>query len=75
MEDDLPMPDLTLMFLLYGQPKMISQERLNEDTSEMKRNQRYIKSTNIKRQNGKDGKNNISDLFEKSTRQCIIERR
>ena len=23
-EDDLPMPDLTPMFLLYGQPKMIS---------------------------------------------------
>ena len=75
IEDDLPMPDLTLTFLLYGQPKMISKERLNEDTSEMKRNQRYIKSTNIKRQNGKDGKNNISNLFEKSTRQCITERR
>ena len=49
------MPVLTSNTLLYGQPIMVSEERLDEDASEIKRRQRLFMSTSVKRQHGKDG--------------------
>ena len=52
-------PVLTPNTLLYGQPIMIPEERLDEDTSEIKRRQI---STRVKRQHGKDGKKYLRSL-------------
>ena len=42
MEEDIQMPVLTPNALLYRQSIIIPQERLDEDTPEIKRRQRYI---------------------------------
>ena len=42
IEDDRQMPFSTPNTLLYGQPIIIPQERLDEDTPEIKRRQLYI---------------------------------
>ena len=42
MEEDIQMPILTPNALLYRQSIIIPQERLDEDTPEIKRRQRYI---------------------------------
>ena len=42
IEDNIQMPVLTPNTFLYGQPIMIPEERLDEDSPEIKRRQRYI---------------------------------
>ena len=42
VEEDIKIPVLTPNTLLYEQPIMIPEERLDEDTPEIKRRQRYI---------------------------------
>ena len=59
IKDNIQMPLLTPNTLLYGQPIMIPEERLDEDTPEIKRSQI---STRVKREHG-----SICDPFEKDT--------
>ena len=42
IEDNIQMPVLTPNTFLYGQPIMIPEERLDEDSPVIKRRQRYI---------------------------------
>ena len=59
IKDNIQMPLLTPNTLLYGQPIMIPEERLDEDTPEIKRSQI---STRVKREHGKDGKKYLRSL-------------
>ena len=59
------MPVLTLNTLLYGQPIMVPEERLDEDASEIKRRQRYINK--CQEAAWKRWKKSICDPVEKST--------
>ena len=65
IEDDIQTQVLTPNTLFYGQPIMISEERLDEDTPEIKRRQRYINK--CKEVAWKRWKKSICDPFEKGT--------
>ena len=72
-EGNTQIPVLTPNTLLYGQPIMIPDERLDEDTPEIKRHQSYI--TKCKEATKKIWKKSFCDPFEKGTISCITQRR